>query len=71
MRSIFVGIIVVSSDDDLKAIERDNERNQLPATQDDITGAALVRSEENALTSRIDQDNARLDRLIRGVCPTC
>jgi hypothetical protein len=47
MRSIFVGIIVVSSDDDLKAIERDNERNQLPATQDDITGAAPVRGKRS------------------------
>lgn len=59
------------TDDDLKAIETDNERNQLPATQDNITGAAPVQSEENALTGRIDRDNARLDRLIRGICPTC
>jgi hypothetical protein len=57
--------------DDLKAIERDNQRNDLPASQNKVTGAAPVQSEENALTNRVDQDNARLDRLVRGICPTC
>jgi hypothetical protein len=103
MRSIFVGIVVLSASitvvheaqaqvqpqrpsahgyvqppmgyqqstsEDLKAIEKDNERNGLPPSRDDITGVP-VQSEENALTNRIDQDNTRLDRLIKGICPTC
>ncbi len=59
------------TDDGRKPVERHREESGLPASHDDITGAAPIHSEEDALTNRIGQDNAQLDRLIRSVCPTC
>lgn len=60
-----------STNDNLKAIEKDNELNELPASHDETIGAGQVHSEEDALTKKIDQDNARLDRLVNGICPRC
>jgi hypothetical protein len=57
--------------DDLKNIDKDNHELNLPASQDDITGAGQVQSGEDALTKRIGQDNSRLDRQIREICPSC
>jgi hypothetical protein len=40
-------------------------------TRDDVKGADQVQSGENALAKRIDEENARLDRLLRGICRGC
>jgi hypothetical protein len=45
--------------DDVEKINRDNRQLDLPASQDEITGAGQVQSEEDALTNRIRQDNPR------------
>jgi hypothetical protein len=62
---------VQQSRDDLKKIEKDNQEVDPPAGPDDKIGGDQVHSEEDALTKRIEQDNARLDREIRGICPSC
>lgn len=104
MRSIFVGMIILSAsmaavdtaqaqthfqrpsdygyvqtpmdprqpaNDDLKSIEKDNQDLELPASADDLVGADQVHSEEEAQTTRVDQDSVRIDREIRNICPSC
>ena len=57
--------------DDLEKIDKANRQLDLPASQDDITGAGPVGSKEDALTNRIGQDNTALDGEITDICPTC
>jgi hypothetical protein len=57
--------------DDLEKIDKENQELDLPASQDEITGAGQVRSKEDALTNRIGQDNPALDSEITDICPTC
>jgi hypothetical protein len=57
--------------DDLQNLEKDNQLLNLPATQDDITGAGQVQSQEDALTKKIEQDDPQLDREIMDICPSC
>jgi hypothetical protein len=57
--------------DDLKTIDKDNQQLDLPASQDEITGADQVRSKEDALTNRIRRDNPALDSEITDICPSC
>ena len=57
--------------DDAKKIERDNEQLDLPASQDSIAGADQVQSEENTLAKMIEQENARLDHQLKGICRGC
>jgi hypothetical protein len=40
-------------------------------TRDDVKGADEVPSDENGLAKRIDEENARVDRLLRGICRGC
>jgi hypothetical protein len=40
-------------------------------TRDEVKGADQVQSGEDALAKRIDQENVRLDRLLRGICRGC
>jgi hypothetical protein len=56
---------------DLKQIERDNREVYPPAGPDDTIAGDRVHSEEDALTKRIEQDNARLDRELKGICSSC
>jgi hypothetical protein len=56
---------------DLKQIEKDNREVDPPAGPDDTIGGDQVHSEEDALTKRIEQDNARLDRELGGICSSC
>ena len=56
---------------DLENIAKDNQQLDMQASQDEITGAGQARSGEDALTKRIGQDNSRLDRQIREICPSC
>jgi hypothetical protein len=56
---------------DKKSVEKDNELLNLPPTQDKVIGADKVQSEESALAKRIEQENARLDRELRGICRGC
>jgi hypothetical protein len=56
---------------DLKQIEKDHREVDPPAGPDDTIGGDQVHSEEDALTKRIEQDNARLDRELRGICSSC
>jgi hypothetical protein len=57
--------------DNLERIDKDNQQLDLPASQDEITGAGQVQSKEDALTNRIGQDNPALDSEITDICPTC
>jgi hypothetical protein len=57
--------------DDLEKIDKENQELDLPASQDEISGAGQVRSNEDALTNRIRQDNPALDSEITDICPTC
>jgi hypothetical protein len=56
---------------DKKSIEKDNELLELPSTQDKVIGADQVQSKENALAKTIEQENARLDPELRGICRGC
>jgi hypothetical protein len=57
---------------DKKSIEKDNELLDLPATEDKkIIGADQLQSEHNALAKTIEQENARDDRAVRGICGGC
>jgi hypothetical protein len=56
---------------DKKSLDKDNELLDLPSTQDKVLGADQVESEENALAKTIEQENARLDRQLRGICRGC
>jgi hypothetical protein len=60
-----------STQDNLEKIDKDNQQLVLPASQDEITGAGQVQSEEDALTNRIRQDNPALDSEIMDICPSC
>jgi hypothetical protein len=57
--------------DDRDKIDKDNQQLDQPASQDEITGAGQVRSNEDALTNRIGQDNPALDGEITDICPSC
>jgi hypothetical protein len=57
--------------DDLEKIDKDNHELDLPASQDGVTGAGPVASEQDALTKRIEQDNPRLDSEVMDICPSC
>ena len=57
------------AEEDLEKIDKGNQQLDPPARRDIDVGQ--VRSEEDALTKRIEEDNARLDREIRGICPSC
>jgi hypothetical protein len=56
---------------DKKSVEKDNKLLDLPPTQDKVIGADQVQSEESALAKTIEQENARLDRELRGICRGC
>jgi hypothetical protein len=56
---------------DKESVEKDNEVLNLPSTQDKVIGADQVESEEGALAKSIEQENARLDRELRGICRGC
>jgi hypothetical protein len=56
---------------DKKTVEKDNELLDLPTTQDRVLGANQVESEQNAMAKTIEQENARLDRELRGICRGC
>jgi hypothetical protein len=40
-------------------------------TRDEVKGADQVQSGEDALAKRIDEENVRLERLLRGICRGC
>ena len=54
-----------------KIIEKDNELLDLPPTQDKIIGADQLQSKDNDLAKTIEQENARIDRAISGICRGC
>ena len=66
LRSIFAGIIILSA---LTTFVHAAQVRQ--PTGDNVKGADQVQSGENALAKRIDEENVRLDRLLRGICRGC
>jgi hypothetical protein len=56
---------------DKRYVEKDNELLDRPSTQDHVIGADEVQSAESALAKTIEQENARIDRLLRGICRGC
>ena len=57
--------------DDLRNVQRDNRDLELPSSRDDVVGDDQVHSDEEAETTRIEQDSVRIDREIRNICPRC
>jgi hypothetical protein len=56
---------------DKKRVEKDNELLDVPSTRGKIIGADQIQSEENGLAKMIEQENARLDRQLKGICRGC
>jgi hypothetical protein len=56
---------------DKKSVENDKELPDPPPTHDKGIGAGQVEAAENALAKMIEQENARLDRELRGICRGC
>lgn len=81
MRSIFGGIIMLSASMAVAhaaQVEKHGyvqaligQRQPIQASADKQISADQVHPDEDALTRRIGRDNARLDRLVRDVCPSC
>ena len=57
--------------DDLRNVQRNNRDLELPSSRDDVVGDDQVHSDEEAETTRIEQDSVRIDREIRNICPSC
>ena len=66
VRSTFAGIIMLSA-----SIAGVHAAAARQPTGDNVKGADQVQSDENALAKRIDEENVRLDRLLRGICRGC
>jgi hypothetical protein len=66
LRSLLGGIIMLSAS--IAVVHAAAARQP---TRDDVKGADQVQSDENALAKRIDEENARLDRFLRGICRGC
>ena len=66
LRSLLGGIIMLSA---LTTFAQAAQVRQ--PTRDEVNGADQVESGEDALAKRIDEENARLDRLLRGICRGC
>jgi hypothetical protein len=66
MRSTFAGIIMLWAS--IAVVHAAQVRQP---TGDNVKGADQVQSDENALAKRIDEENVRLDRLLRGICRGC
>jgi|HubBroStandDraft_2_1064218.scaffolds.fasta_scaffold447928_1 hypothetical protein len=81
MRSIFGGIIMLSASMAVAhAAQAEKhgyvqaligQRQPIQASSDKQISADQVHPDEDALTKRIERDNVRLDRLVRGICPSC
>ena len=56
---------------DKKTIEQDNALLDLTPSHDPVTGADEVPRDENTPTKMIEEENARLDRLVRSICRGC
>jgi hypothetical protein len=79
MRSIIAGVIMLSASTSVAAAAQVEKRDYTQALighrqsvqgSPDKIGVDPVRSKEDALTKRIEQDNIRLDRVI-DICPSC
>ena len=66
VRSTFAGIIMLSA-----SIAGVHAAAARQPTGDNVKGADQVQSDENALAKRIEEENARVDRLLRGICRGC
>jgi hypothetical protein len=81
MRSIFAGIIILSASMPVVSAAQAEkhgyvqaligQRQPIEASADNQISADQVHPKEDALTRRIERDNARLDRLVQNVCPSC
>jgi hypothetical protein len=79
MRSIIAGVIILSTSTPLALAAEPAKTNyaqtltshrQTVQASVDKSGVDPVRSDEDALTKRIEQDKIRLDRVM-DICPTC
>jgi hypothetical protein len=80
MRSIFVEIIIMAASmavvNNAQAERRGYtqalivHQQPIEESRDRAVGVDQVHFEDDALTNRIKQDNARIDRLI-DICPSC
>jgi len=65
-RSILAGLIVLWA-----STAAVNAAAVRQPTRDEVKGADQVQSGEDGLAKRIDEENVRLDRLLRGICRGC
>jgi hypothetical protein len=56
---------------DKKIVAQDNELLDLPPSQNHVVGADEVPPGENTLAKIIEEENARIDRLVRSICRGC
>jgi hypothetical protein len=56
---------------DQKIIAQGNELLDLPPSQNHVTGADQIESDDSAMTKMTEEENARIDRLIRSICRGC
>jgi hypothetical protein len=79
MRSLFVGIIVMSASMPVDAAQAEKHgdaqalirhRQLIRVSRDNLIGDDQTRPGEDALTKKIEQDKIRLDRVI-DICPSC
>ena len=82
MHVIFAAFIMVSgstavvhdvalarqAESDKNIIAQDNELLELPSSQSRVDE---VPADENTLTKMIEEENARVDRLVRSICRGC
>lgn len=66
LRSILGGIIILWA-----SIAVGHAAQVRQPSRNDVKGADQVQPDENALAKRIEEENARLDRLFRSICRGC
>jgi hypothetical protein len=56
---------------DKQSSAQDNERLGLSPSEDPVPDADQIQSEENSVAKTIEEENDRLDRLVKGICRGC
>jgi hypothetical protein len=56
---------------DKQTIEQDNELLERAPGADHVVSPDEVPPDQNTLTKMIDEENARIDRLLKGICRGC
>jgi hypothetical protein len=71
MRSIFAAAIILSASTVVGHAREVSQYAEIQPGQNRIADADPVPPDENNLTKMIEEENARLDRLVKGICRGC